>query len=125
MANAHKRGMGIIPAADLKKFGIDGPKKGNFIIVLCSKWCRSCTLLSTILEKFRDEGFIKLTEIDIGKNSKIARELNIYAVPALLFFKDGKLLDKDIEANGEKLVNKGIMIGSFNELILNEIIKQM
>lgn len=110
---------------DLKQFGIDGPDKGKFIFVLCSKWCRSCSFLSTILEKFRDEGSINLQEIDIAKNSKIARELNINAVPALLFFKDGKLLDKDIEIDGEILVNNGIMIGFFNEQILKEIIKQM
>ena len=110
---------------DLNKFGINGPKKGRFIIVLCSKWCKSCTFLSPILQKFRDDGFIKLKEFDIGENSKLARELNINAVPALIFFKDGKLLDKDIELEGETLVNKGVMIGSFNELILKEIIKQM
>jgi len=110
---------------DLNEFGINGPKKGRFIIVLCSKWCKSCAFLSPILQKFRDEGIIKLKEFDIGENSKIARELNINAVPALIFFKDGKLLDKDIELEGQTLVNKGVMIGSFNELIMEEIIKQI
>ena len=110
---------------NLQKFGIDGPKEGLFIIVLCSKWCKSCKLLSPILEQFRDEGFIQLKEIDISENSKLARELNINAIPALIFFKDGKLLNKNIEVYGESLVNKGVMIGSFNKLILKEIVKQM
>ncbi len=108
-----------------KKYGIDGPKKGKFIVVLCSKWCKSCKLLSTLLEKFRDENFIKIKEIDIGENSKLARELNINAVPALIFFKDGKLLDKDIKINGVTLINRGVIIGAVNELILKEIIKQI
>jgi len=51
--------------------------------------------------------------------------LNIYAVPTLLLFKDGKLLDKDIKVNGEILVNNGVMIGAAGELILKEIINQM
>jgi thioredoxin 1 len=109
----------------LKKFGIDIPKKGKFIIVLCSKWCKSCNLLSTILEKFRDEEEFSLIEIDIGDNSKLAREMNINAVPALIFFKDGNLLDKNIKLNGEILVNQGVMIGSFNEDILEKVIKQI
>ena len=110
---------------DLKSFGIDGTHKGKFIIVLCSKWCRSCKLLTPILNKFRDEGLIKLKEIDISENCTWAQEMNIYAVPAFLFFKDGKLIEKDIEINGELLVNRGVMIGSFNDLILKEIISQM
>lgn len=110
---------------ELKKFGIDGPDEGKFIIVLCTKWCRSCKLLSTTLQHIRDEGFIKLKEIDIGENSKLARELNINVVPALIFFKDGKLLNKNIRVYGELIVNKGVTIGSFNEEILKEIINQI
>ncbi len=109
----------------MKRFGIYDSNEGLFIIVLCSKWCKSCKLLSTILGKFRDEGFIQLKEIDIGENSKLARELNINAIPALIFFKDGKLLNKNLKINGETFVNKGVMIGAFNELILKEIIEQM
>ena len=110
---------------ELKKFGIDGPDEGKFIIVLCSKWCRSCKLFLAILEQIRDEGSIKLKEIDIGENSKLAGELNINAVPALIIFKDGKLLNKNIKLYGELIVNKGITIGSFNEQILKEIINQI
>lgn len=109
----------------LKKYGIDGPKKGKFIIVLLSQWCKSCKLLSTILEQFRDEGSIELKEVDIGEYGKLAREFNILSVPALILFKDGKLLDKNIIMYGEPIVNKGVLIGSFNEVILKEIIRQM
>jgi len=110
---------------ELKKFGIDGHDEGKFIIVLCSKWCRSCKLFTTILEQIRDEGIIKLKIIDISDNSKLAQELNINAIPALIIFKDGKLLDKNIELYGELIVNKGITIGSFNEQIIKEIINQI
>ena len=108
-----------------KKLGIDCPEKGKFIIVLLSKWCKSCKILSTILEKFKDEGSIELKEFDISENSNLAREFNIHSVPALIFFKDGKLLDKNIIMYGESIVNKGVLIGSFNEMILKEIIKQI
>ncbi len=109
----------------LKKFGIDGPDEGKLIIDLSSEWCGPCKLLSPVLEKLRDEGLINLIQINIDENRQLGQELNIYAVPTLLFFKDGNLLDKNIEINGETLVNKGIMIGATGELILKEIIKQM
>ena len=109
----------------MKEFGIHAPDEGIFIIVLCSKWCKSCKLFSPILEKFKDTGSIMFKEIDIDENINLVRELNIYAVPALLFFKNGKLLNKTIKINGEIFVKKGVMIGTFGEPILKEIIKQM
>jgi len=109
----------------LKEFGIHAPDEGIFIIVICSKWCKSCKLFAPILEKFRDNGFSTFKEIDIDENSNLVREFNINAVPALLFFKNGKLFNKTIKINGEIFVKKGVMIGTFGEPILKEIIKQM
>ncbi len=109
----------------MKEFGIQAPDEGIFIIVLCSKWCKSCKLFSPILEKFRENGSIMFKEIDIDENSDLVRKLHIHAVPALLFFKNGKLLNKNIKINEEIFVNKGVMIGTFGEPILKEIIKQI
>ena len=109
----------------LKKFGINGPDEGKLIIDLSSEWCGPCKFLSPILEKLRDDGLINLLQINVDENRELGRELDIHAVPTLLFFKDGKLIDKNIDVKGETLVNKGIMIGATGELILKEIIKQM
>jgi len=109
----------------MRKYGIEVPKKGIFIIMLISKWCKSCKLLSTILEQFRDDGRIELKELDILENGNLAKEFNIHAIPALIFFKDGTLLDEDIIMYGESIIKKGILIGSFNEIILKEIMSQI
>ncbi|TFF99705.1 MAG: thioredoxin [Promethearchaeota archaeon] len=109
----------------LEKLGIDGPNKGKFIIVLCSKWCQSCKLLAKKLESFKDERGIELKEIDISEYGALARDLKITAIPALIFFEDGKLINKDLEIYGELLVQNGVMIGSFNEKILREIIEKI
>jgi len=109
----------------LEKLGIDGPKKGKFIIVLCSKWCQSCKLLAKKLESIKEEREIELKEIDISEYGILARDLKITAIPALIFFEDGKLLNKDLEMYGELLVQNGVMIGSFNEKILREIIEKI
>ena len=109
----------------LKKFGIHGPNQGKLIVDLSSEWCGPCRLLSPVLEKLRDEGLINLIQINIDDNRELGQELNIYAIPTLLFFKDGKLLEKNIEVKGQIRVNKGVMIGATGELILKEIIKQM
>ncbi|MFO7795429.1 MAG: thioredoxin family protein [Promethearchaeati archaeon] len=109
----------------LENLGIEGPKKGKFIVVLCSKWCRSCKLLAKKLESFKHEKEIELKEIDVSDYGLLARDLNITAIPALIFFEDGKLLNKNLELYGELLVQNGVMIGSFNEKILREIIERI
>ncbi|MBD3255936.1 MAG: hypothetical protein GF383_12640 [Candidatus Lokiarchaeota archaeon] len=110
---------------DFEALDIKIPEKGIFIIVICSKWCKSCRLLSPILNELKEQGIIKVKELDIADNSKLAHHLEINAVPALIFFKDGNLSNKKIELFGEILVNNGILIGTFNEDILKEIIEQI
>lgn len=110
---------------DLEQFGIHGPKKGKLIIDFSSEWCGPCKFLSPVLEQFRDEGLINLIQVNIDEHRELGQKLNIFGIPTLLFFKDGRLLEKNIEVQGETLVNNGVMIGAVGELILKEIINQM
>jgi len=110
---------------ELQKYGINCPKQGKFIINLSSKWCRSCKFLNDCLGRMKDAGLIEVEKLDIGDNNKLVKELKIYSVPALIFFKDGKLLDKNIKINEEISVNKGVLVGSYNGEILEDIINQM
>lgn len=110
---------------DLKKYGIDGPNEGKLIIDFSSEWCGPCKLLTPVLEQFKEEGLINLIQIDIDHNRELGQAMNIYAVPTLMFFKDGKLLEKNIEIYGSVVVNNGVMVGVAGELILKEIINQM
>jgi hypothetical protein len=49
----------------------------------------------------------------------------ITAIPTLLFFKNGELVNHTIEIQGQPLVQRGMMIGAAGEPILREIIKKM
>ena len=110
---------------DLKKYGINGPKDGKLIIDLSSEWCGPCKILTPVLKKLSEKGLFDLIEVDVDENRELAKKLNIYAIPTLLFFKDGKLLEKNIEIQGQKVVNNGVMMGAAGELVLIEIIKKM
>ena len=110
---------------DLRKYGINGPNKGKLIIDFSSEWCGPCKLLTPVLEQFKEDGLIDLIQINIDINRELGQALNISAVPTLMFFKDGKLIEKSIEIYGRVVVTNGIMVGTAGELILNEIISQM
>ncbi len=63
--------------------------------------------------------------VDLDENRPIGEMFGINAIPTLLFFKDGKLLEKDIIIQGQQLVKKGIMVGAAAEQMLREIISEI
>jgi len=110
---------------DLKQFGIKGSKNGLLIVEVSSKWCISCPLLECILEKFRDEHLIKFEKIDLDLYPSVIQSLNITAMPLLLFFRDGKLLSKDIRVNDYNFVKHGRMAGVTCENVIMKIIEKL
>ncbi|MBD3255942.1 MAG: hypothetical protein GF383_12670 [Candidatus Lokiarchaeota archaeon] len=110
---------------DLKNYDIDIPKNGKVVIDFYTEWCAPCKIISPVLEQFRDEGLIKLIQVDLGEQQELGNKLNIYAVPTLFFITDGELLDKDIQIEGQTIVKKGVMVGAAGEIILKKIIDQM
>ena len=110
---------------ELKSVGIDGPRNGKLIIDVFTTWCGPCKFIAPILHKLRDEGLIKLIQVDLDKNRPLGEMFGISAIPTLLFFNDGKLIEKNIEVQGNLVVQNGMMIGAYGEPILRDVIKQM
>jgi len=110
---------------ELKSIGIDGPKDGKLIIDVYTTWCGPCKFIAPILHKLRDEGLINLIQVDLDENRPLGEMFGITAIPTLLFFKDGKLLEGTLEVQGQPLVQNGLMVGAAGEPILREIVKQM
>jgi len=110
---------------ELKSVGIDGPRNGKLIIDVYTTWCGPCKFIAPILHKLRDEGLIKLIQVDLDKNRPLGEMFGISAIPTLLFFNDGKLIEKNIEVQGNLVVQNGMMIGAYGEPILRDVIKQM
>jgi len=123
---------------ELKEFGLDIPdtmKEGKVIldvyteiwvsISLKQDWCGPCKFVSPVLEKLKEEGLIKLLKEDLDKNRPLGERYGVTAIPTLIFFKNGELLNHPIEIQGKLLVRNGIMVGAAGEPILRQIIAQM
>jgi thioredoxin 1 len=113
---------------ELKEFGLEiteEMKNGKVIIDVYTVWCGPCKFISPILEKLRDEGLIDVLKVDLDQNRPLGNKFRITAIPTLLFFKNGKLLDHTIEIQGQPLVRDGMMIGAAGEPIIRQIIENM
>jgi thioredoxin 1 len=118
----------MINIEELKEFGLEiteDMKQGKVIVDVYTTWCGPCRFLSPILEKLKDEGIIKLLKEDLDQNRPLGERFGITAIPTLLFFNNGELLNHPIEVQGQLLVRNGIMVGAAGEQIIREIVDKM
>jgi thioredoxin len=59
-------------------------------------WCGPCRLMAQILEQVNDhmKEQLRIVKIDTDKYPQIASQYQIYALPTLVLFKDGKPVDR-------------------------------
>ena len=71
-----------------------------------AEWCGPCRMISPIVDELgKDyEGKLKVAKVDVQDNNSIAAKYGIMAIPALLFFKDGEVVDQIIGAVPRKAV---------------------
>lgn len=74
-------------------------------------WCAPCKMQTPVLAEFEKNlgGKVKVICVDVDENAELADELGIKAIPTLLIYKDGTLIDKTTGLNGlaalsEKLI---------------------
>lgn len=113
---------------ELQEFGLNVPdtmKDGKVVLDVYTTWCGPCKFLSPILEKLEKEGLIKLLKEDLDKNRPLGERFGITAIPTLLFFNNGELLNHPIEVQGQIMVKNGLMVGAAGEAVMRQIIEKM
>ena len=74
-----------------------------------AEWCGPCRMVGPVVEEIAKEYERKaiVGKLNVDHNPKIATEFGIMSIPALLFFKNGQVVDKQVGAVPKHvLVNK-------------------
>ena len=65
-----------------------------------AEWCGHCRMVGPVVEELAKEyeGKAVIGKLDVDSNPRVSTEFGIMSIPALLFFKDGKVVDKQVGA---------------------------
>ena len=70
-------------------------EKRIVIVDFYADWCSPCKMLGPILESIAEERKdIKIVKVNVDENSKLANEFRAYSIPLLVFFEDGKEVNR-------------------------------
>jgi len=72
--------------------------KGVVLVDFYAEWCQPCKILDKTIKELNNElnGKAKICKADVETNSNTVTDLGISGVPALLIFKNGKLINRNV-----------------------------
>ena len=79
-----------------------------------AEWCGPCRMVGPIIEEISNEfsGKALVVKCDVDNSPAVAAKYGIRNIPTILFFKDGKIADKQVGA-----VPKGNFVTKLTALI--------
>ncbi|MCK4439217.1 thioredoxin, partial [Candidatus Bathyarchaeota archaeon] len=82
------------------------------VIDCWAPWCGPCRFLSPVIEELaRDyRGKIAFGKLNVDENNKTAAQYGIMSIPALLIFRDGKIVDQIVGAMPRNMLEPKITI---------------
>lgn len=65
-----------------------------------AEWCGPCRMVAPIIDELAEEyrEQVNIGKVDVDDNNDVATEFGIRNIPTILFFKDGKMVDKQVGA---------------------------
>ncbi len=86
---------GILELSD-ENFSAVVEKQPFIIVDFWAPWCMPCRMLAPVIEALASdyEGRVLFGKLNTDQNINTALKFGITAIPTLLFFKNGKLIDR-------------------------------
>ena len=85
-------------------------KSSRLVVVdFWAEWCGPCKMLGPIIDEIADEneGDAVIAKLNVDEERNLARKFRVMSIPSILFFKDGKEVDRMVGVQSkEDLLSK-------------------
>jgi thioredoxin 1 len=74
------------------------------VVDFWAEWCGPCRMVAPIMEEISQEyeGKVLVVKCDVDSSPSVSEKYSIRNIPTILFFKDGKIADKQVGAVPKK-----------------------
>src|SRR3989344_4143805 len=70
-------------------------KDGNVLVDFYADWCGPCKILSPLIEKVsKDYDTVTFAKVDVDSNQELSQRFQIMSIPTVIFFKNGKQVER-------------------------------
>lgn len=82
------------------------------VVDFWAEWCGPCRAISPVIDELSKqyEGKVKVGKLNIDSNPNVGINYGITSIPAILFIKDGKVVDKQMGAAPKSVLEKKIQL---------------
>lgn len=80
------------------------------VIDFWAEWCGPCRAIGPIIEDLSKEyaGKVNVGKVNVDQNPQLSINYGITSIPAILFIKDGQIVDKQVGAVPRSVLEKKI-----------------
>ncbi|NLO70622.1 MAG: thioredoxin [Porphyromonadaceae bacterium] len=80
------------------------------VVDFWAEWCGPCRIVGPFIEELAEEyaGKVEIGKLNVDENVDTPNEYGIRNIPTILFFKDGKLADKQVGAAQKTVLKEKI-----------------
>ncbi len=100
----------MIKLLDSKNFESTLTQNDVVLVDFYADWCGPCRALHPTLEKLASnfDGKAVISKINVDKNPELAQQLNVRSIPALFYYKNGKLMGQHVGGQSESTLSENL-----------------